>query len=171
VDDDKIATIYVYLDYKQQSQQTPLMLMSTLLKQLIQRRTTNLDNVKVMYQRHENRHTRPTLDDIVEILEVEISKHSKVFAIVDGLDELPEEDGARSEFLTAVKSLAGPINLLVTSRDLPSILLYFEEATHLTIHADDNDVRRYVGRRIPLWYPRNLRQTVVDKIACSTAGM
>jgi hypothetical protein len=111
------------------------------------------------------------LDDIAECLNVEISGFSRVFIVVDGLDELSEEDGARSEFLKAIQSLTGPINLMVTSRDIPSIMLHFEEASHLTIHAHDDDVRSYVRSRIPKWYPKDLGETVVDKIANSTAGM
>jgi hypothetical protein len=124
-----------------------------------------------MYQSHENQHSQPTLDDITECLDVEISGCSRVFIVVDGLDELSEEDGARSEFLDALQSLKGPINLMVTSRDIPSIMLYFEEASHLIIQANDEDVRGYVRSRIPKWYPKDLGETVVDDIANSTAGM
>jgi hypothetical protein len=80
IDDDNISTIYVYLDYKQQSQQTPLKLLSALLKQLIQRRTSNLDDIEVMYRRHESQRIPPTQGDIMESLKFEISKHFKVFA-------------------------------------------------------------------------------------------
>jgi hypothetical protein len=81
-----------------------------------------------MYKRHENRRTRPALDDIVESPKIESFQHSKAFVIIDGLDELSEEDGARTEFLTAVMSLTAPVNLMVTSWDLLLIMPYFEEA-------------------------------------------
>jgi hypothetical protein len=107
----------------------------------------------------------------MESLKVEISKHSKVFAIIDGLDELSEEEAARWKFLKAMRSLTGPINLMVTSRDIPSIMIHFEGARHLTICAHDDDVRGYVRSHIPKWYPKDLGEMVVDTIASSTAGM
>ena len=167
LDRDDIAVIYVYLDYKQQSKQTPLNLMSSLLKQIVQKRTANLDNIRLLRQRH----TRPTLDDIRECLKIEISRCFKVFAIIDGLDELSEEDGARSVFLRAIQSLSGLVHFMVTTRDLASIMLHFKDAMRLTIYADDSDVIRYVQSRIPDWYPADLRPTVVDKVAKGTAGM
>jgi hypothetical protein len=166
-----VAITYIYLDYKEHSQQRPLHLISSLLKQLIQRRTANLDNIRSMYQAHENQHSQPTLDDIIECFTVEASSFSRVFIVIDGLDEVSDEDGTRSELLKAIQSLKGPINLMVTARPLPSITLHFEKARNLTIYADDNDIRSYVRSHIPLGYPKDLEETVVDKITSSTAGM
>jgi hypothetical protein len=170
-DNGDTTIIYAYLVYKEHTQQTPLHLISSLLKQLIQRRTSNLDNARSLYQRHESQHSQPTLDDIIECLNVEISCFSRVFIVVDGLDELSEEDGTRSEFLKVMQLLTGPINLMVTSREIPSIMIHFEEARHLTIRAHDDDVKGYMRSHIPRWYPKDLGEMVVDKIASSTAGM
>ena len=162
-----VAVTYNHLDYKEKHQQIPLHLISNLLKQLIQRRTAPLENVRSMYQRH----SQPTLEDVIECLNLDISSCSRVFIVVDGLDELSDEDGTRSVFLKAIQSLTGPVSLMVTSRDLPSIVPHFENARHLTIYADDNDVRSYVHSRIPVWYPKDLGDMVVDRVTSSTAGM
>src|SRR5438477_9133534 len=119
--DDKVAVAYIYLDYKKQAQQSLSNLVSSLLKQLIQIHTCSLDDVKAFYQQHKGQNTRPTLDDLTKALKTEISKLSKVFIIVDAVDELTEDNGVRADLLKLLRALADNVNLMVTSRHIDSI--------------------------------------------------
>jgi hypothetical protein len=97
--------------------------------------------------------------------------------VIDALDECP--DGTRATFITALRNLGSSVNLLVTSRDLPSIVTDFREAKRLDIHANNDDVRRYIEGRIPL-EPRlaihvrghqTLQEEMVQKIVENVQGM
>ena len=166
-----LAIIFIYLDYKKQSEQTPLNLMSNLLKQLIQPPFVSLVNVESLYQTHLRWSSRPTLDDVRTAINQEIAKLGKVFILVDALDELSEESRARADLLKAIRSLSGPVNLMVTSREIPSIVLAFQDAIRLDIYARDSDVGRYVRDWIPDWYPADLQDRVIQQIIQSASGM
>jgi hypothetical protein len=166
-----VAIAFIYLDYKKQSEQTPLNLMSNLLKQLIQPPFVSLADVGSLYQTHRRWSSRPTPDDVRTAIDKEIAKLGKVFIVVDALDELSEENRARTEFLKAIHCLSGPVNLMVTSREIPSIVLAFQDAICLDIYARDSDVRRYVRCWIPDWYPAELRDTVIQQITQRASGM
>jgi hypothetical protein len=166
-----VAIAFIYLDYKKQSEQTPLNLLSNLLKQLIQPPLISLADVGSLYETHQRWSSRPTSDDVRTAINKEIAKLGKVFIVVDALDELSEENRARAEFLKAIRSFGGPVNLMVTSREIPSIVLVFQDAIRLDIYALDSDVRRYVRGWIPDWYPPDLQDTVIQQITQRTSGM
>jgi hypothetical protein len=82
------------------------------------------------------------------LLQYEVSSFSKVFVVIDALDECLENDGTRESLIAEIKKLQPSIHLLVTSRHIASIEREFEKAARLEILANDEDIRRYLGGRI-----------------------
>jgi|ERR1700722_4661736 len=170
---DTVATVFIYCAYKEQAEQTVSNLVASLLKQMVQDCSTISDGVKSFYDLHRRRATRPTLDQLTGVLISEIQTYSKVFIVVDALDECQEDDATRAMLLEVLRSLPGQVNLLVTSRDLPSIARDFEGTKRLHIRAKDNDVRAYIEGRIALGPRRlqGLQETIVNKILENVKGM
>ena len=140
---------------------------------MVQRRRDISDNIKSFYQYHQCEDNRPTLDEITGALKSEIQTYSKVFLIVDALDECREDDGTREKLLKVLRSLYGNVNLMVTSRDLPPIARNFDGTKQLCIRAKDDDIRTYVEGRIAL-APRHLKrlqETIVSRIIENARGM
>jgi hypothetical protein len=171
-EDSKVGIVCIYCDYKEQSTQKVTHLIASLLKQLVQDCPAISDNVKSFYHHHRSRNTDPTLDEITTAWETEVKSYAKVFIVVDALDEYIDTHGSRAKLLEALRSLAGPINLMVTSRDLPSIEQHFREAQHLNIRATDEDVTKYVQSHLAS-HPglANLRDVIVKKIVGNVRGM
>ena len=171
---DKVAIACIYCNYKEQAEQTVSSLVASLLKQIIHDRCAISDNVKWIYKYHSDRNTFPTLDELTRALESEIEMYSKVFIIVDALDECREDDGTRANLLQALRSLAGTVNLMVTSRDLPSIAREFQRTKRLDIRANDSDVQRYIEGRIARASRRHLialRECILNTIVENVKGM
>jgi len=107
-------------------------------------------------------------------LKSEIKLYSKVFIVVDALDESPEDEGTRADLLVALQSLSGTVNLMVTSRDFSPIARHFPGATLIDIRANDEDVRSYVHGRIACVPRRHLvalQVTIANKIVENVKGM
>jgi hypothetical protein len=130
------------------------------------------DNVKSLYRHHHDRNIYPTLNELTRTLKVEIGTYTKVFIVVDALDECTETNGSRMKLLRALRSLAGPVNLMVTSRDLPSIEQHFRDAQRLDIRATDEDVTKYVQSQLAN-HPGlvRLRDTITKKLVDKVGGM
>jgi hypothetical protein len=167
-----IGILCIYCNYKEQTTQTVTNLIASLLKQLIQDCPAISDNVKLFYNRHQHRTTDPSLEEITAAWEKEVKAYSKVFIVVDALDECSETNGSRMKLVQALRSLTGPINLMVTSRDLPSIEQHFRDAQRLHIHATGEDVMKYVQSQLD-HYPGLMcfRDTIINKIVGSVGGM
>src|SRR3984957_11857169 len=172
-ENDSVATTFLYCNYKEQAEQTVSNLVATLLKQIIQDRRAISDHVKSFYERHHRREARPTLDQLTEVLISEIRTYSKIFIIVDALDECREDDATRALLLEALRSLPPQVNLMVTSRNLPSIGRDFEGAKRLHIRAKDDDMRVYIKGRIALGprHLKNLQEVIVNEIIQNAKGM
>jgi hypothetical protein len=164
--------VYIYCNYKEQTLQTVTNLIASLLKQLVQDCRSISGNVKSFYHRHQNQSTSPTLDEFTKALETEIKTYAKVFIVVDALDECPESNSSRVNLLRALQSLTGPVNLMVTSRDLPSIEQHFPDARHLHIRATDEDVTTFIQSQL-VYYPDliKLRDSITTKIIENMGGM
>jgi ATP/maltotriose-dependent transcriptional regulator MalT len=172
-DDDRVAVACIYCNYKEQAEQTVANLVASLLKQLIQGSHANFDKVHSLYARHRKRNSRPSLEELSRALESEIRTYSKVFVVVDALDECREDDETRAKLQNLLQSLPSNVNLMVTSRFLPLMAGNVPGAEILLIRATDEDVKTYIESRIALAprHIKNLRETIVSKLIENFDGM
>ena len=113
-----------------------------------------------MYRSHTFKQTHPTLAEHLKLLQLEIRRFSKVFIVVDALDECSENDGIRG-FFPEVRKLLLSIHLLVTSRHIANIEREFERAIRSGARASDEDIKNYLMRQIE-GQPQLLRHIKVD---------
>jgi hypothetical protein len=115
----------------------------------------------MLYDRHKDKRTRPSLSEILGILQTVAAAYSRVFVIVDALDECQISDGCRQRFLSGLFNLQATCgaNLFATSRPISSIEKEFEGNSKLEIRASEEDVRRYLEGhvlRLPGFVARSL---------------
>ena len=92
--------------------------------------------------------TRPTLDEVVGLLQLEFASRDKVYIILDALDECPVEKNTRSSILDIIRTLEPKPNVLVTSRMFDQDLLTTGHVTLLEIGARTEDMQKYITARI-----------------------
>jgi hypothetical protein len=146
--DPTIGVAYIYCNFWQQETQKIDDLMASLLKQLAQGQSLP-GRVKDLYDQHERRRTRPSLDEILRVLRSVATMYSRAFIIVDALDEY-QVSGSRARFLSELFSLQRQhgVNIFATSRFIPQIIDQFNSSVSLEIRAHDEDVRQYLHGRI-----------------------
>jgi hypothetical protein len=148
--DPGISIAYLYCNFRRKDEQKAQDLLASLLKQLSEEWSSLPDSVKSLYDKHKEKRTRPSLDEISRTLQSVASAHSRVIIIIDALDECQVSDGCRIKFLTEIFSLQikTRANLFATSRFIPDITEKFKESTIFEIRAHDKDVRQYLDSRI-----------------------
>ncbi|KAH8587995.1 hypothetical protein B0O99DRAFT_601192 [Bisporella sp. PMI_857] len=141
-----VGLAYVYCNFKRQDKQKIDDLFANLLKQLSQGTVSLLNNIKSLYDHHSKKQSRPAKDEILKALRHAASTFSRVFIIVDALDECQVSDGCRTELLSELFDLQAKCqtNLFATSRFLPEVDKTFESSIHLEIRASEQDVQRYL---------------------------
>jgi nucleoside phosphorylase len=146
--DPSVGVAYLYCNYKKEQKSVDLF--ASLLRQLIQERPSLPEIVKTLYERHKNKQTRPSSEEILTVLLSIAAHYSGIFIIIDALDECQISDGSRSQFLSQIFNLCVKTgaNLFATSRFIPEITNHFKRSIALEVRASDGDMRRYLESRI-----------------------
>jgi hypothetical protein len=152
-------------------------LLLSLLKQLAESLSPLPGAVRNLYDRHKPQRTRPSLDEISRSLQAVTTLYSRVFIIIDALDECQISDGSRQRFLSGLFDLQVKCgaNLFATSRPILSIKKEFEGST-MEIRASGKDVQRYLEGhmiRLPGFVVRSpeLQEEIKTSIIKAVDGM
>jgi Cdc6-like AAA superfamily ATPase len=147
-----VGIAYIYCSYQSQQKQEPEDLLMSLLKQLTQRRPLLPENVKSLYEHHKDKQSRPSFNEIVKTLHSTIQLYSRVFIIIDALDEyhVSNNEGL-NRLLSEVFNLQDQteVNLFATSRSISEITSQFDACICKEIRAQDDDILLYINGRIP----------------------
>ncbi|KAF7354365.1 Ankyrin repeat protein [Mycena venus] len=170
-----IGVACAYLNYKEAEHQTPVKLLAGFWRQLIVGR--NVDSAKMLYLQHHEKGTTPTLDEVFNLLCTVITEFSKVFIVIDAVDEYPETQ--RQILLECVGMLGSTVNWMITSRPHIAPDSTLPNLETLEIHADEGDIRRYVDAQICMSLRlkkhvqnrADLREEIHSKITCTVDGM
>jgi len=148
--DATVGVAYVYCNFRRQQEQKLEDLLASVLKQLTQEQPSIPSCVEELHCHHKSKRTRPSIDELLRALHSVATIYSKVFLIIDALDECQDHNGCRTKFLSAIFSLQGKTgaNLLATSRLLPEIAEKFKGGISLEIRATDEDVRTYLDQHL-----------------------
>ena len=104
--------------------------------------------LKELYAKHFSQGTRPALDALCGLLQAELRNRSKIFIVLDALDECPDDEGNRSTLLDAIRALDPIPNILIASRTFDDDLLALEHVRTLEIGARPEDMQKYITARI-----------------------
>lgn len=147
--DPTIGIAYIYCNHRRKGEQHVDNLLASLLRQLARGRSFP-KSVESLYGDHRARKTRPSLQDISNALESVVAIYSRVFIVVDALDECQSSVVSRQKFISELFNLQTKcgVNILATSRSIPEIVDRFENGMSREIRASREDVNRYVDGHI-----------------------
>ncbi|KAI9854336.1 MAG: hypothetical protein M1813_001290 [Trichoglossum hirsutum] len=173
-----IGIAYLYCNFRQQEEQKAEDLLASLLKQLSQGQSSLPDSVRALYAQHKQKRTRPLFDEIARALQFVATIYSRVFIVIDALDECQVTDGCRSRFLSEIFNLQVKCgaSVFATSRFIPEITEKFNGSTSLEIRASNEDVRKYLKghmSQLPSFVSRNvdLQEEIMTEIVQAVDGM
>lgn len=144
---DNVGVAYIYCNYKRQNTQTVTHLLAAILTQLVQEHPLYGEPVTSLYNRHADRGTRPSQEEIYASLNTVISSYSKVHIIIDALDECGDSCSELLDILCSLQTKTDT-SLMVTSRFAIGIEQLFQGYPKLEIRASDADVKRFVEGQI-----------------------
>lgn len=136
-------------------------------------------DVIALYEQHTKFKTRPLLNEYLRLLRTIVHNFSRVYIIIDGLDECSEANSTRSNFLAGINDIRPQTCTFVTSRYLPSIERELHGATRLQVEANDEDIRKYLIQRLHKWEflkrhlekDPSLRESIIGSIVSKAQRM
>ncbi|KAL7908310.1 ankyrin repeat protein [Trichoderma velutinum] len=178
--DSRTGFAYFFFDYKQQDEQTVDALLASFLKQLIASQSSLPEVVQQLHNQHntQGQRTRPSTEEFIGALKSVAEIYSRIFIMIDALDECKSSNGALSRVLSCIFELRSKTgaNFFITSRFNAEISSAFSSISTLEIRASDEDIRRYLsGNMVHL--PRfvlndpSLQEEIIAGILQAVQGM
>ncbi|KAF8180043.1 hypothetical protein K438DRAFT_1603145, partial [Mycena galopus ATCC 62051] len=174
-----IGVACIYLNHKEADQQLVPKLLAGLWRQLVLDKDIG-SIAENLYKQHQEKGTVPSLEEVVNVLSSSLKAFSKVFIIVDAIDEYPMvQQRILLKYLAEMDSSI-TVNLMITSRPHispePSA---FPNLETLDICARETDLRSYINAQIdssehlPMHVQSQpaLREEIVKGIIATVHGM
>jgi hypothetical protein len=160
--DATVGIAYLYCNFQRQYEQTSEHLLRSLLKQLVQKQSPVPISVEDLRNRHKDKGSPPEHEEISKVIQSVASAYSRIFIIIDALDECQQhdgcrehdeclqQDGCRARFLSEMFNLQAntKANIFATSRPIREVERKFKRYTILKISANDEDLRKYLDCRV-----------------------
>ena len=177
-DDKTVGVAYLYCNFRRHEEQRIEFLLASILRQISQIQRPIPEPVKSLYDKHSRLGTFPSASDISQTISLALGPFSRIFILLDALDECSASNGTRNHLLEAVFKLQQTfsVNLFATSRFIQDITSQFANNPTLEIRAQSEDIKAYaVGRmqHLPA-YVRNSQEfqdEIVARIADVVDGM
>lgn len=172
VPDVRIAFIY----FNHKDKPSAVEFLGTLLKQLLQQKGAQISpKLRDLHATHLKRKTRPSLNEISDLLVFESGAVSKLYMVVDALDECPMEANTKDNVLRVLQKLPN-LHLLVTSRPHVDIGCDFN-TVELGIQANKHDMEAFVRGRLEeepnlkRYVRDDFKETLIEKVMQKSEGM
>ncbi|OBT65133.1 hypothetical protein VE03_04735 [Pseudogymnoascus sp. 23342-1-I1] len=156
IHDHCIGVAYVFCNYKVQSEQNTVSLLSSILKQLLQTQPAATEAAKSLYELHSFRKTMASVDEVLNTLKLTLKNFSTVYIVVDALDERHTIDG----YVALHSGHGGRIQI----------------SAKLEVRASPQDVTKFVKGQIPRLHrcvknDNDLQGEIEEQIVKAVDGM
>lgn len=173
--------VYVYCNYKEQSEQTAMNLVKSLLRQLVEKEKTISPRICGLYDKFIKSQKRPSIEEWTEILLAEVSILDIAYIVIDAFDEYSEVNRTRTELLQALRMIVKDprVQLLITARPMTVVDIDLDRTRSLRILAHPEDMKLYLESQIDreerlsriIQRDPGLRGCIVDTIVSKANGM
>lgn len=171
VPDARIA--FIYFNHKEKPSEVELL--GNILKQVLQQQTGISCAIRDLYKNKSRKNSHCSLTEVSELLAMETGSLSKLFLVVDALDECQLRIEARDHLFSHLQNLPA-LRLLVTSRPHISIPSVFDTCP-LDIRADKSDMETFIrarlenNERLQRYVDTKSRPVIIDTIIQKCDGM
>lgn len=140
-----LGLAYIFYDSNRKKDQKAEDILASVLKQLSQCQSSLPKKVEKLYQEHKDRRTQPSINELFAGLKSVTKLYTKVFVVIDALDECEKSDGCRNVVLSQMFKLQQirPVKILATARPIPEIIEKFR-GDRLEVRAHQSDVRKFL---------------------------
>ncbi|KAL9091478.1 MAG: hypothetical protein Q9165_004864 [Trypethelium subeluteriae] len=177
-EDKEVAIAFLYCDYRERETQTLQNMLSSFWKHFVQQRLLSNAECETLEKNFVKRNQRPQAAELLKLLFSEMQKYSKVYVILDALDECDKDHGTR--LLKELRAFQPLVRIMITSRfPVGGDSALFDTTEQLRIRASTADLREYVDKRIEneaklsnsVRKDPSLGQVIADTIAEKAQGM
>ncbi|KAJ4309542.1 hypothetical protein N0V84_011446 [Fusarium piperis] len=172
-----VGVVFAFCNFSRREEQTAKNLLAALLRQTVHGKAQIDGNIESLYELRNHGESSISREEITQELGSCISSYSRVFVVVDAVDELDtSRDGFLTSLITLSAGLVGKMSLFITSRMIPEIAECLDGSIQLEIRASEADISTFTQgqmSRLPAFVRRNpgLLREIAETIGKASQGM
>lgn len=173
-----VAVCYFYFSGMRAEVQSIDHAVRAMLWQLVHNMPTIPKPVVDLLERHETEGTRPATDEVREAFCAVASCFSRLFVVIDALNEYRSPDDCQEDILSLILGLQVETgaNMFLTSRSMPQPREMFLDQRLTIFRASDKDIEQSVRQSIHrslsrLAFGRLCEDNIVDQIVSAAEGV
>ncbi|KAI0186372.1 hypothetical protein EV127DRAFT_308067, partial [Xylaria flabelliformis] len=173
----EIICLFIYFDFKDREKYLLRNLYSSLLAQLVQRRSSFTDEAHKAFKTWEETQMNPSADEYLKILIAEIRTVSSVYLVIDALDEW-SDDIQKNTLLKSLRSFPSNTHILFTTRPDLGIKREAQGHYHIDVVAKREDLQKYLDNRVvdcgdlhPIFAKQRSKENIFSHIIERSRGM
>lgn len=142
----RLGLAYIYFNYRERYEHNLDTLLEAVLRQICLGLPKIPEVVEDLYKKYKDSEIRPQTFELAQLLSQVAQSLSRLYIVVDALDECNAAVNCRHSLLTILLGLQddGHLNLFATSRDIAEITEEFEGCLMQEIRASEHDIRLYL---------------------------
>ncbi|VUC29429.1 unnamed protein product [Clonostachys rosea] len=140
-----IGITYLYFNFKRQEEQTLDKLLAAVLRQLIPKQGSAMDDLMALYIRHgcSDQPSRPKTSELIILLNQMLPKFEKIYLVIDALDECPSPT-PRAKYR---------LNILITARTKTRITQSLQVDHSQLITSRPTDIKHFLTHELLSQFP------------------
>ncbi|KAL1614670.1 hypothetical protein SLS54_009543 [Diplodia seriata] len=172
---------YLYLNYKEQNEQTAINLIRSLLRQIVEKESQISSRLSRLYDIFIKKQKQPSIGERTEVLIKEAASLDVLYIVIDAFDESSEMTRARPDLVQELRKIVenAGAQLLITARPMRQAEIDPNRTKTLEIHASVADMRLYLEAQIDreerlsriIRPDPTLRERIVETIVSKANGM
>ncbi|KAI0864915.1 hypothetical protein F4860DRAFT_501072 [Xylaria cubensis] len=173
----EVICLFIYFDFKDRERYLLRNLYSSLLAQLVERRSSFTDEAHKAFKTWEKTKMNPSADEYLKILIAEIRTVSSVYLVIDALDEW-SDDIQKNTLLKSLRSFPSNTHILFTTRPDLGIKREAQGHYHIDVVAKREDLQEYLdnrvadcGDRYPIFASQRSKENIFSHIIERSKGM
>lgn len=148
--DDTIGVAFLYYNFKRRQDQKAEAMLANLIKQLAQNKKNFPDELHQLHNQHDRTQSLPSLKELSDTLTTLVRSFSRVFILIDALDEGDDSERSRTKILDQLLMVQKmtSLNLFTTSRSINEIGAKFEGYISRNISPSHRDISIFLNARM-----------------------
>jgi archaellum biogenesis ATPase FlaH len=174
----KISVAFFYFDYQDEDRQSPALVLSSILRQLVATLSEIPQSISDAYEKHQKSGTSCSLEELEQLMKDVLKIVDQSVIIIDALDEC-DKSRHRKPFLQILRRLQQIQNLrvFVTSRqNFQDIMVAFNSHPQIAITAHNFDLQCYMRQEMELAgldeiVDASFANTIIKAVIAKAQGM
>lgn len=135
---------FAFLERNHAYLKTPADILGNIWRQLLHARAPLSNNAFELYNKHQSDDSRPSIEEVFDLLRLQLTTRASNFIIIDGLDEYADEDTRLADLVKTIANFKNMAHIMFTTTEQMISKLLEQSCIRFDLEVTKADVEHFV---------------------------